>query len=466
MKLVKNNPGYSITEVGNLFDRSGTELLIMPILAGVKQLSGEKIQNYLASELRDRITKTGVEIRIKDKLNRKELVVEPRKYTGRLLHDLPQPKSPLGEIYAELYLADPSGENQVSLFKRGTRVVPAVKELDPLNRPPWNSPYLEGLLDADFLQLTPGTRGGVIMDDSFDNFLHSLSELEAALINIIEEQKRAEEDHASKSILKRITKALREALRKLPEGDYDWLQIHPPRKTSVTAKDGDKAGQSEGQEDERVYAVEERQEQEVKQKAFFEYAGPLYSCAIRPGSVIMKCGETKQLRGVALDKSKRVIDAGVSFSWEIVSGEGRLEEEDTEINQFIAPEEPGIVQIKLTARQNDAVTEAEGMITVTKELIDESLTADGKDKKGLPGYTYQNAPGELWRSRYDMDRKIIYINNGHADFIFASRSNSRKLKYIFKLFSKELVAANFPELSPPQLMEKMIELQLYSEENL
>jgi hypothetical protein len=467
MKLVKNNPGYSITDIESLFDHSWTELFIMPILPGVKQLSGEKIQNYLASELRDRISKTGVEIRIKDKLNRKELVVEPRKYTGRLLHNLPLPKSPLGEIYAELYLTEPSPENSVSLFKKGTRVVPSIKDIDPLNRPPWNSPYLEGLIDVDFLQLTPGTRGGVILDEAFENFMHSIRELEESLMELIEEQKRAEEDHASKNILKRITKALREAMRRLPINEYEWLNIHSERKTSVTARDGKNAGVGEGAEEEStVYAVEEKQETEVKQKAFFEYPGPLYSCAVRPGSVIMKCGESKDLRAVAMDKSKRVIDTGVKFLWEIKSGDGKLSDTDTEITTFAAPPEPGIVNVGLLAQQDDTVTEAEALITITKELIDEKDVPQDKDKKGLPGYTYQNSPGELWRSRFDQEKRIIYINNGHADFIYASRSNSRKLKYIFKLFSKELVSANFPELNTNQLMEKMIELQLYSEESL
>ena len=84
MKLIKNNPGYSIKPVGRLFDHEGTELTIKPILAGVRQLNGEKIQNYLASELRDRISKTGVNIKIVDRTARKELTVKPRKFTGRL----------------------------------------------------------------------------------------------------------------------------------------------------------------------------------------------------------------------------------------------------------------------------------------------------------------------------------------------------------------------------------------------
>jgi hypothetical protein len=50
------------------------------ILPGIKQFSGEKIQWYLASELRDRIRQTGVQIRVIDRTARAEFKVEPRKF--------------------------------------------------------------------------------------------------------------------------------------------------------------------------------------------------------------------------------------------------------------------------------------------------------------------------------------------------------------------------------------------------
>jgi len=38
--------------------------------------------------------------------------------------------------------------------------------------------------------------------------------------------------------------------------------------------------------------------------------------------------------------------------------------------------------------------------------------------------------------------------------------------YITKLFTKELVLVNFPEAYRQSIMEQMIELQMYAEENL
>ena len=41
-----------------------------------------------------------------------------------------------------------------------------------------------------------------------------------------------------------------------------------------------------------------------------------------------------------------------------------------------------------------------------------------------------------------------------------------KLRYIMRLFAKELVLANFPEADRDELLERMVELTLYTEENL
>jgi hypothetical protein len=63
-------------------------VLIRGILPGIKNFSGEKIQWYLALELRDRIRHSGVSIRVVDRTARAEFKVEPRQFEGRLLHEL------------------------------------------------------------------------------------------------------------------------------------------------------------------------------------------------------------------------------------------------------------------------------------------------------------------------------------------------------------------------------------------
>jgi hypothetical protein len=133
MRMKKGDPRYTVTPRRLLFGDRGTELKVIPLLEGIRSLSGEKIQWYLASELRDRIRNTQVCITVIDKLVRKQYQVEPRQFEGRLLHHLPPVRSPFGEAYAELYFTEPAEGCQVALTRGGTRVIEDIATL-----PVWN----------------------------------------------------------------------------------------------------------------------------------------------------------------------------------------------------------------------------------------------------------------------------------------------------------------------------------------
>ena len=107
MIMRKGDPGYTVAPKRALFAERGTEVRIAPLLDGIRSLSGEKLQWYLAAELRDRIRQSGVRISVIDKLARKQYAVEPRQYEGRLLHQLPAVRTPRGDAYVELYLNEP-----------------------------------------------------------------------------------------------------------------------------------------------------------------------------------------------------------------------------------------------------------------------------------------------------------------------------------------------------------------------
>lgn len=473
MKLVRNNPGYSVTEEKRLLDVPGTELLIRPILPGVRQLTGEKIQNYLASELRERINRQGVLIKILDRTARKELVVEPHKFTGRLLHHLPTVTCPMGEVYHEIYLNEASSDNRLGLYNNGTRVFPSITAIDQFNTEPWTSGYLTGIIDVSFLQLTPGTRDGIIYDDAFESFLIALEPLADALSAIIEEQKKAEEEKASHRILHRISRAIREALAYLPDEEYGWLSVGASASRRAAGKGVSTVYIPDTEEDSEavtpVYVAEAADETDAEeQKEFFDIPGPLYTAALAPAKTVVPVGGTKRFSVTAKDRKGTRLDAGFSALWELTDGQGTLDTTSGLYVQYTAPDEPCVTTLGCIVTQDETEVLAESLITVTAELEDGAGTGLSGDRhrRGLPGYTYRKAPGELWRSYYDAERYIIVINNGHADFIFASRQKSRKLRYITKLFAKELVLANFPEVDREQVLERMIELQLYTEENL
>ncbi|MFH0909049.1 MAG: ATP-binding protein [bacterium] len=457
MLMQKGRPDYQVIPRRTLLPHEGTALEVKPLLPGLRQLSGEKIQWYLAAELRDRIRQSGVKIRVLDRQARKEYDVAPRQFSGRLLHQLPPAAASQGDVYIELYLAAPDHGRRVGLHRNGTRVIEDLAQIEVFQRPPWTEGWLEGLIDAPFLNLTPGTRTGIVHDEALESLRRALEPIEEKLHEIIAEQKRAEEERASHEVLKTIRRAFREALMALPAEEYDWFDLHG-KAAGAGAIRACPAVDMDGE-------APDEAENGYGQKRFFEFAGPLFSVRVSPASCVVPVGQSRPLRAIPRDSSRRLVEEGLSFEWRVIEGEGCIEHGGGELATFVAGAEPCLVRVHVRARQGDIECEAESVITVTDSLLPEPTPAAGQ-KEGLPGYTFRRAPGELWRSRYERDQNVIVINNAHRDYVYASRNKALKLRYICRLFAKELVLKNFPGFTPDQLLERMIELSLYTEENL
>src|SRR5258708_1088406 len=185
----KGDPRYSVNLRRALFAERGTELKISPLLEGIRSLSGEKIQWYLASELRDRIRNAQVRVTVIDKLARKQHQVEPRQFEARLLHQFPPAPSSFAQPYPQFYPPEPGEDSHVALTRGGTRVIGDIGTLPGLERPPWKSRYLQGLVDVPYLNLTPGTRSGIVHDERYAAFVESLVKLEAHLNDLIDAQR-------------------------------------------------------------------------------------------------------------------------------------------------------------------------------------------------------------------------------------------------------------------------------------
>lgn len=478
MRMRKGSPDYEIVRRRTLIPPEGTVLTVQPLLPGLRQLTGERIQRYLASELRDRIRSSGVRIEVIDRIARATYRVEPRKFAGHLLHDLEPREDQDREVYLELYLNPPADDNEVGLYRNGTRVVANLTEIDGLDKPPWTSRCLQGIIDAPFLNLTPASRLGVVRDEAYERLCRALEPVERQVEEVLAEQRRAEEEEANRGVLRSVQRALREAMLALPEEEYDWFEVYgvraaprrdgqaeagpPPLASSAAGANGPRpggTGDPEGEE-ETGEGVDGDQ-----QRRFFEFPGPLQSAAIAPRSCVMAVGDERTFRAVCRDQRRRLVEADLEFSWEIREGSGCLNRSDTEMVTLRAPDEPSLIGLAVTVRQGEREASAEAMVTVAEVLVPQPAE-DRPPRKGLPGYTFQRAPGETWRSRYATEQNVIVVNNGHRDFVYASRSRARKLRYICRLFSKELVLHNFPGLPPDQLLERMVELALHTEENL
>ncbi len=304
MVMSRGDPRYMVKLRRVLFGERGTELKISPLLEGLRGLSGEKIQWYLAAELRDRIRDAQVRVTVIDKLARRQYQVEPRQFEGRLLHQLPTVRSSFGDAYAELYLADPAEECRVALTRGGTRVIADIGTLPGLERPPWSSRYLQGLIDVPFLELTPGTRSGIVHDERYGALVKALVPLEAHLNGLIDSQQRAEEEQASRESLRAIQRAFREAMLVLPREEYDWFDIQS-RSPQSAGDGGSPEGGMEASGPDKEGGVSEPSSGGSTQRQFFDYAGPLHSVVISPTSSTVAVGQTRRLRALPRDRSRR-----------------------------------------------------------------------------------------------------------------------------------------------------------------
>jgi hypothetical protein len=370
MTMSKGDSRYEVNPKRMLFAEKGTELKIFPLLEGIRTLSGEKIQWYLASERRDRIRDSNARVTVIDKLARKQYEVEPRQFEGRLLHQLPPIRTAFGEAYAELYLAEPNETARVALTRVGTRVIEDLSTLPGLEHSPWISRYVQGLIDVPFLNLTPGTRSGIIQDERYAALIEALTPLEAHLKGLIEEQQRAEEEQASQQSLKAIQKAFYEAMLALPREEYDWFDVQGrARQAGANGATSAASGIPAGTDwDESLPGLSARLPADSPQRQFFDYAGPLFSVVVSPAASTTPLNETRKFRALPRDRSRRRVTEDLSFTWELIDGEGSLDGVTNQEVGYRAPTVPGLARLKVTVTQREVTVTSEGLITVTDSL--------------------------------------------------------------------------------------------------
>jgi hypothetical protein len=186
---------------------------------------------------------------------------------------------------------------------------------------------------------------------------------------------------------------------------------------------------------------------------------------ISPAASTLAVSQRRRLRALPRDRSRRRVEQDLTFAWEIAEGGGTLLSVSDQEVSFEAPASPVLVRLSVAVSQRDIRCGAEALITVTDSL-DVAICPTIVNARGLPGYTFERAAGELWRSRFDAERNLIVVNSGHRDFVFATRSRALQLRYLVRLYVKELVLKNFAGQSAEQVAERMIGLSLYVEEKL
>lgn len=464
MQLVRGERKYEVRPVRGNLAVGGTRVMVGPLLEATRKIvTGDKVARYLSAELRDRIRKTGVRIRMLDRVSRKDLVVTPREFDGERLELTRKWKTELGDVYVELYFRGESREpgTGIALCKDGTRVLKQISELLQFQHAPWCDNRLEGLLDFDALKLAPGTRSGIVPDAAFDAFVATAKSMEEEILCALEKREQAETDRASKQILKQVHKAFANALRELPQSEYLFFDLpHTGRSLEHHPHVGE--GESLNEAGRRAEDHQETESAPPTPEFLPFEPGTLHSVRISPRKLRRRPGETATLRAVASDERGATLTEGIHFHWRILDGDARMTGSDTQTCEVLSSV-IGVVRVEVTATINQTQATSEGEVKFL-----EYLGADENDLggKGLPSYRLEAEYGESWRSRYDAKPNEIVINSAHRDFLASKQTLAKHRRYIGKLYAKEVVLINFPHESPANVMERLIEITLRTEDVL
>jgi hypothetical protein len=326
----------------------------------------------------------------------------------------------------------------------------------PFQSAPWSDRRLEGLVDFEPLALAPGTRSGVVPDAAFDALVGVAPAIAADITALLASREQAEAERASRQLLKQVHKAFASALADLPAEDYLFFDI-PKQEPALQRREGSGALDQPGEAGIELAKPRKAQPSE-QQELFTGDPGPLAAVRISPRHARRPPGGSCLFSAAATDAHGIAIPSGVALSWALVAGEAALAAEGS--NCRVASAAIGIVTVEVTARQ--------GATAVTDQVPLKFLpeTDDAAGGRGLPGYRLEADHGQPWRSRYDAATNEIVINSAHRDFLASRSAAAKHRRYIGKLYAKEVVLTNFPHESPAEVMERLIEVTLRTEDTL
>jgi hypothetical protein len=469
MLLKRGGQHYMVHKARGRISMGGTRVIVGPLLDVTKKVvTGEKVVRYLSAELRDRIRTTGVTVHVLDRVSRKDLIVTPREFEGDRL-DIPRRfATSHGDVHAELYFrSESSSENAgIAVCKDGTRVLKNITELMQFQHAPWGDSRVEGILDFDAFNLAPGTRDGIVPDERLDAFVSAMQAVEPLILAVIEKREQAETDKASKKILKQVHRAFVNALRELPSNEYLFFDI-PESSTSLGRKEGEKgrAGPGTGAGETELDGMPtptaaDAPRPSIEQPLLPLGSGVLTSVRISPRHARRVPGEECRLSATATDEHGIKLHDDVDFSWRIVDGNGSLTGAN-EAQCHANSTQVGLVVVEVTAAQDDLCSDQ-----VEVKFLEDTGESDSDSGKGLPSYRLEPEHGKPWRSRYDAAGNEIIINSAHRDFLISKSSLAKHRRYVGKLYAKEVVLINFPHEAPAEVMERLIEITLRTEDAL
>ena len=135
------------------------------------------------------------------------------------------------------------------------------------------------------------------------------------------------------------------------------------------------------------------------QRQFFEFAGPLFTVVISPAASTTPVERVAPIsrpapRSLAPPRRPR-ISRSRGRSPKAAARFANTADQEVSSGR---PGTPGLARLRVTVTQRDVTCTAEALITVTDRLDVAAAAPATVNTRGLPGYTFERAAGELWRS--------------------------------------------------------------------
>ena len=425
LRLVEDEPRVRLDELPAEIGSSETftEIVVTELHeTGSRALSGRRLAEYLAAELRGPILASGVEMEVHDAMAKgtaqKRFSVVPRRFTGeplRLAADLPVAGFPSAHV--ELYLARGAERPAIQVSCAGTLVADDIGELHALDLdgPPWIGCEISGLIDFPGFTVPPGSRRGVVPDRAAEAFARAMIDLRPPVENELRRLDRERRAAADRQVVEELRRALRGLRGRLPQYDL------PP----VLGAGGGDVADGRG-------APEQLDPEETAPAELDLFpAGDLATVSIAPDPVEVAPGHEHRARAEARDGDGRLIRRGVIYRWSMegagfsVRGEGAR----PAVTADSATRPGATARLRIEVQQGVRTAAAEATVEAIEPLPDEAGF-------GIPEPHLVDAAGETWRSRFDGRR--WEVNQMHEDYLALKGEARARLRYLLALLAKDL----------------------------
>jgi len=473
LRLTEDEPRFQIERLRGRLPLQGTwtEVVVRQLhRPAFVSLGGRRIADYLAAELRGQLLARAVVVTVHDRVARgrapKLLTVQPVRYPGQ---PLPLPEgidTPHGPVRVELYVL-PEGARepaQVMVSCAGTVVYDDLCEFELVDfrRAPWSGGRLTGMLEFAGFEVAPGTRRGVLPNDAAAAFASAVKRLESPIESILAHEQERLASELEADLLKQLQRAFRDLPRLAPEYDFFAVRDEAERLASGSGADttasGAPAEAPPGVAEPPLAPVLEPSEAGgIEPPAELFPPGPLATVEIVPPSARAPLLGTRRFRARPCAADGREIRDGVELLWACSSDRCQIAGEGRQAT-LRAGAELETLTVWVVATDGERRVSAEAAVEIVEEQSEPAPAA------GIPEPEFVNEPTGNWRSRFRDGQ--WQVNAGHRDYLIASESSRRKLRYLTGLLAKEIVLHSFPHPQHGAVLERMVEVLTITERRL